>query len=97
MGSCPLLLGSGKFVTPCARMQRAKASASWAFVDCESPKIRAADEPPAAVDDGLAPNAAAGRAAAVVATMAAATRAVCVHTCHGRRMTRILFIVPAAV
>jgi len=79
-------------------MQRAKASACWAFVDWESADARAADEPRAPVDDGLALlNAAAGRARLAVAMIAAAVRAVGVHARRGWRMTRMLwFIMPSS-
>ena len=82
-----LLVGSGKFGTPCERMQRAKASC-WEFVDPP-----AFDELPGPVDDGLPPHAAVSRARPAVAMMAAALRAVRGHARRGRRVTRLLWLI----
>ena len=92
-GIAPLLVGSGKFGTPCRRMQRAKASAFRMFDDGEFP--RAFNESPAAADDGLLPYATAVTARLAVATMAATVRGV--HARCSRAATRVLsFIIPSS-
>jgi hypothetical protein len=75
LGTPPLRVGSGKFGTPCERMQWEKATglelAVW-----ELTGLPAFDEPPEPVDDGLLPlQAAASRARTAVAMRAAAVRA----------------------
>src|ERR1700722_2646843 len=51
LGTPPLLLGSGKYGTPCERMQPEKATADWERADPP-----AVDEPLEAVADGLPPH-----------------------------------------
>jgi len=71
LGIPPLLLGSGKFGTPCERMQPEKATADWERADPP-----AFDEPPEPVAGGLPPQAAVSTARPAAVMMAATVRAV---------------------
>jgi hypothetical protein len=81
----PELLGSGKFGTPWARTQLAKASA-LEFADPP-----AFDEPPELVDEGLPLHAADSSARAAVAMIAVAVRTADGHARRSRGMTKVLW------
>jgi hypothetical protein len=83
-GHTPLLLGSGKFGTPLARMQREKAS-GWEFTDWVFGGAPAFDVPPEPVDDERPPHAAAASIRAAAAMIATTVRAPIDAAQSGRR------------
>jgi hypothetical protein len=63
---------------------------------CEVGDPPAFVEPPEPVEDGLPPHAAADRTRAADAMTAAALRAADSHARHGRRLTRVLWLITPA-